>query len=219
MDKNQIKSLIKSQKSNYSLDQQFYVDEIIFKLDLENFFFKQWIFVGHVSRIPTIGDYFLLNVGNESIIIIRDSNNNIHAHYNVCRHRGSQICLKDEGNKKLLVCPYHAWTYNIDGTLKSARLMNSDFNERDWNLHGCNIKVYQGLIFINFSKEPVSFDEFIEPNKPFIELHGLKDAKIAYRKIYPTYGNWKLTLDNFHECYHCQPSHPEYCSVHDSEYI
>ena len=219
MDKNKIKSLIKSQKSNYSLDQQFYADEIIFKLDLENFFFKQWIFVGHVSRIPNIGDYFLLNVGNESIIIIRDLNNIIHAHYNVCRHRGSQICFKDEGNKKLLVCPYHAWSYNIDGTLKSARLMNSDFNARDWNLHGCNIKVYQGLIFINFSKDPVSFDEFIEPNKPFIELHGLKDAKIAYRKIYPTYGNWKLTLDNFHECYHCQPSHPEYCSVHDPEYI
>ena len=75
------------------------------------------------------------------------------------------------------------------------------------------------IIFINFSKEPVSFDEFIEPNKPYIELHGLKDAKIAYRKIYPTHGNWKLTLDNFHECYHCQPSHPEYCSVHDPEYI
>ena len=127
MDKNQIKTLIKSQKSNYSLDQQFYVDQIIFKLDLENFFFKQWIFVGHISRIPTIGDYFLLNVGNESIIMIRNLNNIIHAHYNVCRHRGSKICLKDEGNKKLLVCPYHAWSYNIDGTLKSARLMNSDF--------------------------------------------------------------------------------------------
>ena len=171
MDKNQIKSLIKSQKSNYSLDQQFYVDEIIFKLDLENFFFKQWIFVGHVSRIPKIGDYFLLNVRNESIIIIRDFNNIIHAHYNVCRHRGSRICLKDEGSKKLLVCPYHAWSYNIDGTLKSARLMNSNFNKRDWDLHGCNIKVYEGLIFINFSNEPVSFDEFIEPNKPYIELH------------------------------------------------
>ena len=219
MDKNQIKSLIKSQKSNHSLDQQFYVDEIIFKLDLENFFFKQWIFVGHVSRIPNIGDYFLLNVGNESIIIIRDSNNIIHAHFNVCRHRGSQICLKDEGNKKLFVCPYHAWSYNIDGTLKSARLMNSNFNKRDWDLHGCNIKVYEGLIFINFSNEPVSFDEFIEPNKPFIELHGLIAAKIAYRKIYPTDGNWKLTLDNFHECYHCQPAHPEYCLVHDPDYI
>ena len=80
MNNKQIKTLIKSQKSNHSLDQLFYVDDLIFKLDLENFFFKQWIFVGHVSRIPNIGDYFLLNIGNESIIIIRDPNNIIHSH-------------------------------------------------------------------------------------------------------------------------------------------
>ena len=219
MEKNQIKSLIKSQKSNHSLDQQFYVDDIIFKLDLENFFFKQWVFIGHVSRIPNVGDYFLFNIGNESLIIIRDKNDVIHAHFNVCRHRGSRICLEEEGNKKLLICPYHAWSYKIDGALQSARLMNGNFNQNEWSLHRCNVKVYEGLIFINFSTEPISFEEFIKPNRPFIELHGLKDAKIAYRKVYPTYGNWKLTLDNFHECYHCQPSHPEYCLVHDPEYI
>ena len=219
MNKEHIKSLINEQKINHTLDQSFYIDETIFKLDLENFFFKQWVFIGHVSRIPNVGDYFLFNIGEESIIIIRDKNDIIHAHFNVCRHRGSRICLKDEGNKKLLVCPYHAWTYKIDGTLKSARLMKGNFIESEWSLHRSNIKVYEGLIFINFSRKPISFDEFIGPNMPYIELHGLKDAKIAYRKIYPTYGNWKLTLDNFHECYHCQPSHPEYCSVHDSEYI
>jgi len=219
MEKNQIKSLIKSQKSNHSLDQQFYVDDIIFKLDLENFFFKQWVFIGHVSRIHNVGDYFLFNIGNESLIIIRDKNDVIHAHFNVCRHRGSRICLEEEGNKKLLICPYHAWSYKIDGALQSARLMNGNFNQNEWSLHRCNVKVYEGLIFINFSTEPISFEEFIKPNRPFIELHGLKDAKIAYRKVYPTYGNWKLTLDNFHECYHCQPSHPEYCLVHDPEYI
>ena len=219
MNNSDLKHLIQKQKSNFSLDQEFYINQHIFDLDIKNIFSKQWVFVGHVSRIPNYGDYFLFNIGKESIIIIRDKDSSVHAHYNVCRHRGSHICLENEGNTKALICPYHAWSYNIDGTLKSARLMNSDFNERDWNLHGCNIKVYQGLIFINFSKEPVSFDEFIEPNKPFIELHGLKDAKIAYRKIYPTYGNWKLTLDNFHECYHCQPAHPEYCLVHDPDYI
>ena len=219
MNKEHIKSLINEQKINHTLDQSFYINETIFKLDLENFFFKQWIFIGHISRIPNVGDFFLFNIDNESIIIIRDKNDVIHAHFNVCRHRGSRICLKDEGNKKLLVCPYHAWSYKIDGTLKSARLMKENFIESEWSLHRCNVKVYEGLIFINFSKEPISFDEFIEPNMPYIELHGLKDAKIAYRKVYPTYGNWKLTLDNFHECYHCQPSHPEYCLVHDPEYI
>jgi len=97
--------------------------------------------------------------------------------------------------------------------------MYDDFDKKDWNLNKCNLKIFEGLIFINLSKNPNDFNEFIAPTKKFIEFHGLVDAKIAHRQLYPTNGNWKLTLDNFHECYHCQPSHPEYCSVHDTEYI
>ena len=219
MNKDQLKKLIKEQKSNHTLDQSFYSDKSIFKLDLEKIFFKQWVFVGHVSRIPKVGDFFLFNIGKESIIIIRDKNDVIHAHYNVCRHRGSHICLQEEGNKKLLVCPYHAWSYNLDGSINSARLMEKNFDPNLWKLHKCNLKVFEGLIFINLSNNPYSFEEFILPTKPFIELHGLSQAKIAHREIYECKGNWKLVLDNFHECYHCQPSHPEYCLVHDAEYI
>ena len=98
-------------------------------------------------------------------------------------------------------------------------MMDKEFNKEDWSLHKCNLKVFEGLIFINLSKKANDFNEFISPTKKFIEFHGLSDAKIAHRQFYPTDGNWKLTLDNFHECYHCQPSHPEYCSVHDKEYI
>jgi Rieske 2Fe-2S family protein len=215
----QIKDLIKHQKINHSLDRPFYVNDKIFDLDIKNIFSKQWVFVGHTSRIPNIGDYFLFDIGNESMIIIRDKENIIHAHYNVCRHRGSHICLETEGNKKLLLCPYHAWSFNLDGTIKSARLMEEDFNKDEWSLHKCNLKVFEGLIFINLSENPCDFEEFIEPTRKYIEFHELGKAKIAFRKIYPTDGNWKLALDNFHECYHCQPSHPEYCSVHDPEYI
>ena len=219
MNNSDLKNLIKKQKPNYTLDQAFYVDNDIFELDIKSIFSKQWVFVGHSSRIPNFGDYFLFNIGNESIIIIRDEKNTIHAHYNVCRHRGSHICLENEGNKKLLTCPYHAWSYNLDGSIKSARLMNEGFNKEDWNLHKCNLKIFEGLIFINLSENPNNFDEFISPTRKFIEFHGLAEAKIAHRELYPTEGNWKLTLDNFHECYHCQPSHPEYCSVHDKDYI
>ena len=219
MNNSELKTLIKKQKTNYSLDQEFYVSQHIFDLDVKNIFSKQWVFVGHISRIPNYGDYFLFNIGKESIIIIRDKDNAVHAHYNVCRHRGSQICLENEGNSKVLICPYHAWTYNIDGSLKGARLMDKDFNKNDWHLHKCNSKIFEGLIFINLSEHPNDFEEFIAPTKKFIEFHGLADAKIAHRQYYPTDGNWKLTLDNFHECYHCQPSHPEYCQVHDKDYI
>ena len=214
-----LKEIIESQRPGYTLDQCFYKDPNIFQLDLDIFFFNHWVFIGHVSRIPNIGDYFLFETGNESVIIIRGKNNEIYAHHNVCRHRGSRVCLENSGNKKILVCPYHAWSYNIDGSISSARLMSKEFESKNWGLKKCNIKVFEGLIFINFAKKPDDFEEFIKPTKKFIELHDLNNAKIAHREIYPTYGNWKLTLDNFHECYHCQPAHPEYCSVHDADYI
>ena len=219
MNNTDLKKLIKNQKPNHTLDQAFYVNDYIFDLDIKSIFSKQWVFVGHISRIPKHGDYFLFNIGKESIIIIRDENDNIHAHYNVCRHRGSHICLEQEGNKKTFICPYHAWSYNLDGSIRSARLMDDNYNKKEWSLHKCNINVFEGLIFINLSEKPNNFEEFISPTRKFIEFHGLEGAKIAHRETYPTKGNWKLTLDNFHECYHCQPSHPEYCLVHDKDYI
>ena len=219
INKKTILKLIKSQKKNFPLDQPFYTNNKIFDLDIETFFFNQWIFIGHESRIKEKGNFFLFEVGNESIIIIRGENNKVKCFYNVCRHRGSHICLKKEGKVKKLVCPYHAWSYDLAGNLISARMMDDEFNPDEWSLKECKSQVFEGLIFINFSKNPCDFEKFIKPLKPFIKLHGLGNSKIAYRKVYPTNGNWKLALDNFHECYHCQPSHPEYCHVHSKDYI
>jgi Rieske 2Fe-2S family protein len=218
-DYTQLIELISNQKENFPLDQQFYTDPSIYDIDLETFFYNQWIFVGHESQIKNTGDYFLFEIGNESIIIIRDKNSNINCFYNVCRHRGSHICIEKEGKTKKLVCPYHAWAYDLEGNLISARMMDEKFIKKDWNLNKCSSKVYEGLIFINLSENPDDFNKFINPVKDFIELHGLSKSKIAFKKTYPTRGNWKLTLDNFHECYHCLPAHPEYCQVHSKEYI
>lgn len=218
-DYSQLLKLINKQKDNFPLDQSFYVNSDIYNIDLETFFYNQWIFVGHESQIKNTGDYFLFEIGNESIIIIKGKNSKINCFYNVCRHRGSHICLEKEGKAKKLVCPYHAWAYDLEGNLISARMMEEEFNKNDWSLNKCNSIVYEGLIFINFSDNPDDFIEFINPVKRFIELHGLKRSKVAFKKTYPTNGNWKLTLDNFHECYHCLPAHPEYCHVHSKDYI
>ena len=215
----EIINLINTQKKNFPLDQKFYIDNIIFEKDIEHIFSNQWVFVGHVSRIPNIGDYFTVSIGNESVIVIRDKESKINCFYNVCRHRGSHICLESEGSVRKLICPYHAWTYNLDGALKNASMMNEDFKKEDWSLIKCNKNIFEGLIFINLSNKPTSFTEFIKPLEPFISLHGLDRAKIAIRKEYEIEGNWKLALDNFHECYHCHPSHPEYCEVHSKDYI
>ena len=89
----------------------------------------------YLDNIPKKGNYFLFSIGNESIIIIRENNNKINCFYNVCRHRGSHICLEEEGKLRNLVCPYHAWVYNLDGQLKSARMMNENFKPENWCLN------------------------------------------------------------------------------------
>ena len=129
-DNTQFIKLIKNQKINFPLDQSFYTDPNIFRNDLETFFYNQWIFIGHESQIKNIGDYFLFEVGYESIIVIRDKNQKINCFFNVCRHRGSQICLEKKGKVKKLVCPYHAWAYDLSGDLISARMMNDEFEKK-----------------------------------------------------------------------------------------
>ncbi len=100
-----IDTLIEQQRPGYSLDQPFYTDNDIFKLDLEKVISPQWQFVDHISRIPDSGDYITYEIANESIIILRDKNGEVRAYFNVCRHRGSRICAKSAGNTRKLVCP------------------------------------------------------------------------------------------------------------------
>ena len=211
--------LIENQKDNFPLEQKFFTDKQIFEEDFKHIFSNQWVFIGHISRIPNKGDFFIVEIANESIIVVRDKGGDINCFYNVCRHRGSHICTKTEGSLRKLVCPYHAWTYNLDGSLSNASMMGDNFKKEEWSVIKCNKNIFEGLIFINLSNKPSDFNEFISPLKPFISLHGLGKSKIALRKVYEIEGNWKLALDNFHECYHCHPSHPEYCDVHSKDYI
>jgi glycine betaine catabolism A len=106
-----IQELIASRRPGFSLEQPFYNDPEIFRLDIERIFKSYWLYAGHVSRIPNRGDYFLFEIPGESLIIIRDQNLEIQALYNVCRHRGSLVCREPAGEVKGLVCPYHHWTY------------------------------------------------------------------------------------------------------------
>jgi phenylpropionate dioxygenase-like ring-hydroxylating dioxygenase large terminal subunit len=202
----------------YSLPQDFYASEDVFKADFDQVISQKWIVAGHVSRIPNKGDYFLFKIGGEQIIVIRENAENVRAFFNVCRHRGSTICQAESGNAPRLVCPYHAWTFGLDGRLISARLMPADFNKAENGLLPCHIRVFHGLIFINMSEdEPVDFDATFGDMGPILDYHGIADARIAHAGSYPTTANWKLVVENFFECYHCVPSHPEFCSIHAAD--
>lgn len=203
---------------DFSMEQAFYSHPQIHDLDIKAVFKKQWIMVDHVSRIPERGQYFLFEIANESIIIVRENEDTVNAFYNVCRHRGSRVCLEKEGKRKLLMCPYHAWSYGLDGSLKAASTMPETFDKTQYNLHPCHVKVFEGLIFINLSDEtPPDFDATYGDFRPFAQQQGLDRAKIAVKRNYPNGANWKLVVENFIECYHCAPAHSEYCSVHPAD--
>jgi phenylpropionate dioxygenase-like ring-hydroxylating dioxygenase large terminal subunit len=213
-----MKNLAETALAGYSLPQEFYASEDVFKADFDQVISRKWIVAGHISRIPNKGDYFLFKIGGEQIIVIRENAESVRAFFNVCRHRGSTICQAESGNAPRLVCPYHAWTFGLDGRLISARLMPDDFDKAENGLLACHIRVFHGLIFINMSEdEPDDFDATFGDMGAILDYHGLDTARIAHSGSYPTTANWKLVVENFFECYHCVPSHPEFCSMHAAE--
>jgi phenylpropionate dioxygenase-like ring-hydroxylating dioxygenase large terminal subunit len=210
-----LKRLAEQTRSGYSLQQEFYCNEAVFAADMREVVGRKWLVAGHIDRVKRKGDYFLFKVGVESIIVVRGDESTINAFYNVCRHRGSLICTKPEGHVVRLTCGYHAWSYGLDGALLAARLMPADFSKADNGLRRVHVRVFHGFIFINLSDtEPVDFDASFADLAPYLDFHGFANARIAYSKSYPTDANWKLVVENFLECYHCSPSHPEFCSMH-----
>ncbi len=213
MSRHDIQDLLNSHITGHALQQAFYVEPDVFLFDRERVLHKLWHMAGHVSRIPEIGDYFIFRICGEEIIIIRGSNGDIHAHYNVCRHRGSRICTENEGRKSALVCPYHAWSYNLDGSLRKARLMPDGFRPENYGLHACKVKVLGGVILVSLTGEPQDIDGMATAISEYLSFHDIENAITARRLELPTKANWKLVVENFIECYHCVSAHPEYCSV------
>ena len=209
-----LKNLIKNRREGYTLEQPFYVAPDIFDADFEAIVRQQWLLVGHASQIAEAGKYRVVEIAKESIILIRTKEGSISAFYNVCRHRGSRICLEAKGKTRFLTCPYHAWTYDLEGRLVSAKHMPDDFDPKTIGLKKCPLREVEGLLFINLGDgDDTEFKQVVKSVSSYLAPHQLTDCKVIYEKSYPTDANWKLALENFLECYHCKSSHPEYCSV------
>lgn len=201
----------------HSMPAELYVSDQVFHNDLDWLLKSQWFLTGHVSQIANAGDFFLYEIADESVIVTRNKAGQIKAFHNACRHRGSRVCLEHQGNKRLFTCPYHAWSYDLDGQLRAAASMPDGFDKAANGLLPINVGVFEGLIFINFagSDDAPDLDAFTGRFAPLVQGQGLATAKVAARKSYPTEANWKLVVDNFFECYHCATAHPTYCQVHD----
>ena len=208
------KELMLKCQGSHSLPRQFYTSEILYKMDIEHYWNHSWIWVGHVSQIPKAGDFFVFDYGYESVIVARDKNKNVNAFLNVCRHRGSRVCIKKSGNTRVFACPYHAWTYELSGKLRAAREMGDDFDKAEYSLKKVNLRIFHGLIFICISNNPPNIDKGLFQLETLVEPFEFENLKIVHSQNYPVSANWKLALENYMECYHCAPAHLEYSKSH-----
>ena len=151
--------LIRSRPAGHSLPQAFYTSPDIYRLDVERVLRRHWNFVGHVSAIPRVGDYLVAEYDCDSAIVVRGDGGQIRALANVCRHRGSRICSDVAGHAQggALRCPYHAWTYELDGSLRKAPWLAPGTDTSTLGLVSLPVEVCQGLIFVSFTDDPLDF--------------------------------------------------------------
>lgn len=209
--KSDMRRMLNNRRAGFSLEQRFYTDPDFYRLDLEHIWYRDWLFVGHDCELPTPGSFFTVQIGAYPIVILRDKDGEIRAFHNSCRHRGSRVCNTARGSSARLVCPYHQWTYDLDGSLVFARQMGEDFDPSGYSLKPAACESAGGYIFVCLSEEPADFTSFKAFMEPYFLPHGLRDAKIAHESTIVEKGNWKLVWENNRECYHCSGSHPELC--------
>jgi Rieske 2Fe-2S family protein len=213
-DEETLSELVRRHPPAQSLPQALYTGEAAFERDMARIFGRHWILAGHESAAAEPGDFFLMEMGRESVIVIRGQDGVLRALANVCRHRGSRVCTEPAGHARLLTCPYHAWVYALDGTLRAARHMPDDFDRSAYGLKALAIEVVEGLVFVSLADTPLDFSVARRQIAAAYGAYGWAGARIAHRETYAIEANWKLAVENYVECYHCTPSHPEYSRLH-----
>lgn len=212
--RNDMLARLGARKAGFSLDREFYRDEGFFQADLEQIWYRDWLFVGHDCEMPAPGSFITVTVGEYPVLIVRDRAGAVRAFHNVCRHRGSRVCLAEKGRTARLVCPYHQWTYDLDGQLLFARQMGEDFDPKPFGLRPVACESVAGYIFISLADTPEDFGPMRARMTPYFAPHRLSEAKVAFESTIIEKGNWKLVWENNRECYHCAANHPELCKTY-----
>jgi glycine betaine catabolism A len=206
-----------------TLPGRYYYDADIYEQEMERIFSQMWVCVGRAETLPDPGTYRLVTIGQESIIVVRGRDQQLRAFYNVCRHRGARLCTEAAGQLKgSIQCRYHAWTYGLDGQLIGAPnvLNDEQFDRATRGLLPVALEVWEGMIWLNLADYPTPIADQL--NEVIIERFGsyapfvryeVGKLKVGKSIVYDLKANWKLLLENFMECYHCAPMHPELCHL------
>ncbi|MGH9949786.1 MAG: aromatic ring-hydroxylating oxygenase subunit alpha, partial [Pyrinomonadaceae bacterium] len=207
-------------QTSYStiLSRECYNSPDVFELERQKVFAKQWLLCGHESELKQVGDYTTQVFAGESIVIVRTSENEISGFLNVCRHRGHELCPNPKGNIRKFTCPYHHWTYGLDGNLRNvpSRPDGESFDYKDWGLWKVHVTVFHGFIFYctGENRPPALESKFESIENDLSQLES-RNLKIAVREKYKIKTNWKILLENYLECYHCGGGHATLCVTVD----
>jgi glycine betaine catabolism A len=213
-----LKERIDSRRPGYGLPRSFYHEELLYRTEMEYIWRGGWLFAGHSCQIPNPGDYFLYDVGEDSVIVVRDDDGQVNALYNVCRHRGSIICETAEGHVKRFICPYHQWTYDRGGRLLLWRGMQDGLDKAELGMHRAHAREIEGMIFISLAPQPPDFEPAAATISPIARPQGMARAKVAKIMDFDVHSNWKLVWENNRECYHCNVNHPQYIKANFDHY-
>ncbi|HLY58507.1 MAG TPA: aromatic ring-hydroxylating dioxygenase subunit alpha [Stellaceae bacterium] len=208
-----------------TLPSEFYTSAEIFALEKERIFSREWVCVGRESDLPGPGDSLVVDVAGESIVVLRNEDGQLRAFYNVCRHRGAQLCGTNLPGKvapagvvggKRIRCAYHSWTYSLDGELVAApHLSGADGIDRSkYSLYPVGADAWAGFAFVNLTPEgapSLAAQLGIIPRR--IARYPLDRLRAGHTIRYDVAANWKVIAENYNECYHCGGAHPELCSV------
>ena len=205
-----------------SLQRDFYISDDIFRREQERIFYREWFCGGRESDIQNEGDYLVVDVAGESVLVVRSRDGHLVAHYNVCRHRGSRLVPEDaQGSfRGTIRCPYHSWTYSLEGQLRTAPFLEDrdGLDKAALALFPVGVDSWGGFFFLNLTPRDAAAPDYrlasqldaVPERLCRYPLHQLRSGK---RLVYQVAANWKVMLENYNECYHCGPVHPELCRL------
>jgi Rieske 2Fe-2S family protein len=197
-----------------TLDRDDYWSPEVFAAEQRTIFHAGWFYACHTDSLPA-GHRRVVDVAGESVIVARDVDGALHAHANVCRHRGAQLCDPDPAgcaDKGAIRCPYHAWTYGLDGGLRATPRVDDELDRDALGLWRHHAAEWNGMIFVSVASQPPSLDDWMarhtDWNEVFAEL-ALSELKVGARTVNHVDANWKIVMENYQECLHCAVVHPE----------
>ncbi len=205
-------------RSSHTLPARYYYDDAIYRAEKEAIFYRNWWYAGHVSQLTEPGAYLTTKIHEQNVFVVRAEDGELKAFYNVCQHRGHEL-LGGCGKVRSIICPYHAWTYSLDGDLMGARNTQDmpNFDRCDFSLKPVRIENFCSMIFINLDPQAQSLRQLSGNLEQEIRQYcpELDSLAFAARDEYHVQSNWKTMVDNFLECYHCHAAHKDFVDLVD----